>query len=138
MKLSIQRPDLRAIDEHALKSFPHECCGLLLGEFGKEVIEVKEVVRAENVLASPVAFEANAELVFEAIDRAERGGLELVGIYHSHPGLHAFVSARDAEFVKLWPGVAWLILGTDQKRVGDRKAYVLKEGKVVELEVEIL
>ena len=137
MKLSIKRSDLLAIDEHALESFPHECCGLLLGEFREKAIEVREIVRAENVLASPVAFEANAELVFKAVDRAERSGLELVGIYHSHPGLGAFVSARDAEFMKLWPSVAWLILGTSEKRVEERKAYVLEGGKVVELEIEV-
>jgi len=137
MKLSIRCPDLQAIDEHTAKSFPHESCGLLLGKFGKDAIEVEEAVQTENLLASPVAFEANAELVFKAIDRAERSGLELVGIYHSHPDLHAFVSARDAEFMKLWPGVAWLILGTSGKRVEERKAFVLEKEKVKELEIEV-
>ena len=137
MKLSIRWPDLRMIDEHALKSFPHECCGFLLGEYGKNAIKVEKVVPTENVLASPVAFEADAERVFEAIDRAERSGLELVGIYHSHLGLNAFVSARDEDFMKFWPGVVWLILGTSGKRVGERKAFVLEEERVKELEIEL-
>lgn len=136
MKLSIRLLDLRTIERHALKCLPYECCGILLGRFVKDSVEVEEVVQAENLLASSVAFEANAELVFEAIDRAEKSERELVGIYHSHPNLHAFVSARDAEFMKLWPGVAWLILGISGERVEEVRAYVLKGEKVVELEIE--
>lgn len=135
MNLKLNRDDLKAIDGHALKNFPLECCGLLLGKFGKNVIEVKEVVEADNVLGSPVAFEADAELVFRTIKRAEKSGLELVGIYHSHPNLSPYVSARDSEIMKMWPGVAWLIVSAVEERVVERRAYVLKEGGIEELEV---
>jgi proteasome lid subunit RPN8/RPN11 len=156
MHLKLNRDGLKAIDGHALKNFPLECCGLLLGKFGKNllsrfaewltrlllgkfgenVIEVKEVVEAENVLGSPVAFEVDAELVFKTIKRAEKSGLELVGIYHSHPNIAAYVSARDSEIMKLWPGVAWLIASVVKDRILERKAYVLKNGKTEELEIK--
>ncbi len=135
MELKLSRDGLKAIDGHALKNFPRECCGLLLGKFGKNVIEVKEVVEAENVLGSPVAFEADPELVFKAVKRAEKSGLELVGIYHSHPNIAAYVSARDSEIMKLWPGFAWLIVSTAKERVVERKAYMLKDGGIEELEI---
>lgn len=135
MNLKLNRDGLKAIDWHALKNFPRECCGLFLGKFGENVIEVKEVVEAENVLGSPVAFEVDAELVFKAIKRAEKSGLELVGIYHSHPNIAAYVSARDSEIMKLWPGVAWLIVSVTKERVIERKAYMLKDGGVEELEI---
>ena len=135
MNLKLKRDGLRAIDGHALKNFPRECCGLLLGKFGKNVIEVEEVVEAENVLGSPVAFEVDAELVFKAIKRAEKSGLELVGIYHSHPNIAAYVSSRDSEIMKLWPGVAWLIVSAARERVVERKVYIRKDGKIKELEI---
>jgi len=135
MNLKLKRDGLRAIDEHALKNFPRECCGLLLGKFGENVIEVKEVVEARNVLGSPVAFEVDAELVFKAIKRAEKSGLELVGIYHSHPNIAAYVSSRDSEIMKLWPGVAWLIVSAARERVVERKVYIRKDGKIKELEI---
>jgi proteasome lid subunit RPN8/RPN11 len=136
MNLKLNRNGLKAIDEHTLKNFPRESCGLLLGKFEENVIEVKEVVEAENVLGSPVAFEVDAELVFKAIKRAEKSGLELVGIYHSHPNIHAYVSARDAEIMKLWPGVAWLIVSVVKNHILERKAYTFKNGKTQELEIK--
>jgi proteasome lid subunit RPN8/RPN11 len=135
MKLKLSSHDLRAIHEHALENFPRECCGLLLGKFRKDIIEVGEIIKAENVLGSPTAFEVDAELVFKAIERSEKSGLELVGIYHSHPNIRAYVSGRDAEIMKLWPGVAWLILSVTQRGVVERKVYTLKEEKIAELEL---
>ena len=135
MDLKLSRDGLKAIDGHALENFPRECCGLLLGKFGENVIEVKEVVEADNVLGSPVAFEADAELVFKTIKRAEKSGLELVGIYHSHPNIAAYVSARDSEMMKLWPGVAWLIVSAAKERVVERRAYILRDGGIEELKI---
>jgi len=137
MNLKLSRDFLNAIDGHALKNFPRECCGLLLGKFGKNVIEVVEVVKAENVLGSPIAFEVDAELVFKTIKRADERGLELVGIYHSHPNIAAYVSSRDSEIMKLWPGVAWLIISAAKERVIGRKAYVLKDRGIEELEIVV-
>lgn len=138
MNLKLNCDDLKAIDEHALENFPRECCGLLLGKFEKNVIKVEEVVDAENVLGSPVAFEVDAELVFKTIKRAEESGLELVGIYHSHPNIAAYVSSRDSEIMKLWPGVAWLIVSAAKERVIERKAYMLKDGEIGELEIAVM
>jgi len=137
MNLKLSRDFLNAIDEHALLNFPRECCGLLLGKFDKNAIEVKEVVEAENVLGSPFAFEVEAELVFKTIRRADERGLELVGIYHSHPNIAAYVSSHDSEIMKLWPGVAWLIISAAKERVIGRKAYVLKDGGIEELEIVV-
>lgn len=137
MKLKLKSADLKAVDAHALKNFPRECCGLLFGRLSEGAIKVEKAVEAENVLGSPVAFEADPEFVFRAIDRADQGGIELVGIYHSHPDIAAYVSTRDLEVMKLWPGVAWLILSVTKGRVLGRKAYILDKGKIEELEIEV-
>ncbi len=137
MKLRLKSADLKATEAHALEAFPRECCGLLLGHFRDDAIEATEVVKAENVKGSPVAFEADPEFVYRQYKRAEERGLELVGIYHSHPNLHAFVSARDHEIMQYWAGVAWLILGLSEKHVIDRKAFVMKNGKIEEIKLEV-
>ena len=120
-----------------MKVFPLECCGLLIGKMGKGIFEVKEVIRAENVHESEVSFEVDAELVYKAITVAEAKELELIGIYHSHPNMHAYISAMDAEMMKLWPNVAWLVLGVSEKQIIEKKAFMLKESKIVELETKI-
>ncbi|MEW6222019.1 MAG: M67 family metallopeptidase [Candidatus Hadarchaeota archaeon] len=137
MKLKLKQGDLKAIAAHALKSYPKEGCGVLLGNFKKNAIDVMEVVEAKNVKGSPVEFEADPQLVFEAFKRGEKKGLDLVGIYHSHPNMGAFVSSRDAEIMKLWPGTAWLILGVAKNKVDEQKAYILKNGVIEELDIEV-
>jgi proteasome lid subunit RPN8/RPN11 len=136
VKLKLKHSDLKAIDAHAMKSYPKECCGLLLGKFGKSEIEVKEAVEAGNILGSPVAFEAEPELVFKVFQKAEKSGSALVGIYHSHPDIAAFVSSKDAEVMKLWPGTAWLILSVGKTRVLERMAYTMKNNEIKEIAVE--
>jgi proteasome lid subunit RPN8/RPN11 len=106
MKLKIKRRDFESIEKHALKVFPLECCGLLIGKTGKGIFEVKKVVPAKNIHKSEVSFEADAEVVYRAITAAEAKGFEFTGIYHSHPNMHAYISAVDAEMMKLWP--TWL------------------------------
>jgi len=137
MKLEIKSSDMRKIDAHALKAFPYECVGLLVGTTTKNVFDVKKVVKAKNMLPSPVAFEADPESVYGANKDAEERGLQLVGVYHSHPNMHSFVSSRDAEFMRHWRHLAWLILGLSQSEVLERKAFAMK-GKVAgEIDLEI-
>jgi len=137
MKLKIKYRYFESIEKHALKVFPLECCGLLIGKMGKGIFEVKEVVQAENVHKSEVSFEADAELVYRALDAAEAKGLDLIGIYHSHPNMRAYVSAVDAEIMKLWPNVAWLVLGVSENQIIEKKVFMLKESKIVGLEIKI-
>jgi proteasome lid subunit RPN8/RPN11 len=137
MKLKIKHQDLESIEKHALKVFPLECCGLLIGKMEKGVFDVKDVIHAENVHKSRVSFEVDAELVYLVVDAAEAKKLELIGIYHSHPNMKAYISARDAEIMKLWPNVVWLVLATIGRKIAEKKAFVLKEGKVAELALVI-
>ncbi len=137
MKLKIKRRDLESIEKHALRVFPLECCGLLVGRAARGIFNVEEVVQANNIHESEVSFEADAELVYRAIDAAGAEGLELIGIYHSHPNTRAYISAADAEVMKLWPNVAWLVAGVVGEQVVEKKAFVLREGKVTELKIEI-
>jgi proteasome lid subunit RPN8/RPN11 len=137
MKLKIKYRYFESIEKHALKVFPLECCGLLIGKMGKGIFEVKKVVPAKNIHKSEVSFEADAELVYRALDAAEAKGLDLIGIYHSHPNMCAYVSAVDAEIMKLWPNVAWLVLGVSENQIIEKKVFMLKESKIVGLEIKI-
>ncbi|MDI6820052.1 MAG: M67 family metallopeptidase [Candidatus Hodarchaeaceae archaeon] len=126
MRLKIQKEDLRAIDEHSLKCFPVECCGLLVGERANADLNVEDVISAENIEESATIFEIDAEFVYNAIVEAESRGLALIGIYHSHPNASAHVSGRDAEFLALWPDVAWLIVGATKEKNQRKKGLHLQ------------
>ena len=73
--------------QHGEETYPHECCGVLLGEALDGVNEVKVAVRAGNTRTDSAHNRyhiAPQELV--AIQRQARQlSLDIVGFYHSHP-----------------------------------------------------
>ncbi len=60
---------------------PEEACGLLAGT-GQLV---REVLQITNQNHSPTGFRMDPVEQIQAFNRIEAQGLELVGIYHSHP-----------------------------------------------------
>ncbi len=128
---------MKKIDAHALRAFPDECVGLLVGTSSKEGFEVRKAVAAVNTKPSPVGFEADPQFVYKVHKDAEAQGLQLVGIYHSHPDMRSFVSSRDAEFMKYWGQLAWLILGLSRDEVLERKAFTMRDKKIREIEVVV-
>lgn len=93
---------------HVHACLPEEACGLLGGRFDGTKATVKVVIPVENVLHSPVRFRMDPREQLQAFNRLDDLGLELVGIFHSHPTGPDAPSATDlAEFY--YPGVAFLI-----------------------------
>ncbi len=66
---------------HVARRAPLEACGLLAG---KEV-RVEAVFGMRNAARSPLRYRMEARAQWRAFCRIEDLGLELVGIYHSHP-----------------------------------------------------
>ena len=105
------------IRQHGAETFPHECCGALLGRdsaFGddslepsREVLELFPLVNRRD--DSPRnRFAVTAEDVLEAEKAARRHGLDVVGWYHSHPDHPARPSAFDREHA--WPWYSYIIV----------------------------
>lgn len=93
---------------HVLTCLPEEACGLLGGQMDGGRATVNVVIPVENTLHSPVRFRMDPREQLRAFNRLEVLGLELVGIFHSHPTGPDAPSATDlAEFY--YPGVAFLI-----------------------------
>ncbi len=71
---------------------PHiETCGYLAGN-GEEA---KEIFPMTNMDQSPEHFTFVPEEQFSVLDNAAEAGLELIGVYHSHPVSPARMSAED-------------------------------------------
>ena len=58
---------------------------------------------------------------------AEERGLELVGIYHSHPDAPAVPSEYDREHA--WPNSAYVIVSVEDGRAGGLRAWLLTEDR---------
>lgn len=107
MALQILPSQLEILYDHAERSLPMEAVALLFGEIVESKVEVVSIELMENVAKSPTSFEVDPEIEYKLLVDAENKGLNLVGIFHSHPA-PAEPSARDRKNMKLNP-VVWLI-----------------------------
>ena len=99
----------QAMVDHAQRLYPNECCGAMLGvprsespQPGTEPVTVKEISRAVPLTNTYKGEQADryeiAPIELLKTDREARTeGLELIGIYHSHPDCDAYFSKTDLE-----------------------------------------
>ena len=80
--LSIPKPLVDDIFDHALNGLPEEICGYLAGT-GREVTRV---FRMTNIDHSPEHFSFDPAEQFQVLRAARKEGLEILANYHSHPG----------------------------------------------------
>ncbi len=99
-----------ALRAHGEETYPHECCGALLGQPVEDGWQVTAAVRAGNTRTDSAHNRyqiAPIELV--KIEReARRQGLEIAGFYHSHPDHPAQWSATDFAEAH-WLGCCYVI-----------------------------
>ena len=84
---------------HARATYPDECCGAMLGRIDGDHKEVTASMRLQNSSAGSqrARYELRPEDLMAADREARRQGLDLVGIYHSHPDCDAYFSKTDLE-----------------------------------------
>ncbi|HMF74472.1 MAG TPA: M67 family metallopeptidase [Bryobacteraceae bacterium] len=82
---------------HAERTYPSECCGAMLGHVQGETKFVTEAVPLENAFAGAQGdrYEVRPEDLLEADKAARAQGLDLIGIFHSHPDCEAYFSETD-------------------------------------------
>jgi proteasome lid subunit RPN8/RPN11 len=87
----------REMVAHARATYPDECCGAMLGRVDGDQKQVLIAMRLENSSAGSQAarYELRPEDLLAADKEARRQGLDLVGIYHSHPDCGAYFSETD-------------------------------------------
>jgi len=78
---------------HARAAYPDECCGAMLGTGG----EVRVAAPLENSFAGSrrARYQVSPEDLLATTREARQGGLQLIGIYHSHPDHDAYFSETD-------------------------------------------
>ena len=84
---------------HAEATFPNECCGAMLGNIDGDNKSVTQAVAIENSYtgAQGARYELRPEDLLEADRKARAAGLDLIGIFHSHPDCDAYFSKTDLE-----------------------------------------
>ncbi|MEZ5402814.1 MAG: M67 family metallopeptidase [Bryobacteraceae bacterium] len=82
---------------HAKSTFPNECCGAMIGSIDGDEKTVKTAVALENAFtgSQTARYELRPEDLLAADKAARAQGMDLIGIYHSHPDCDAYFSETD-------------------------------------------
>ena len=124
------------LERLAADGYPHEVCGLLVGTPGADVTRVERVTRARNTATHRLAdrYTLHPDDFLAADVEARCDGLDIVGIWHTHPDHPARPSETDLSVA--WEGYTYLILAVRREGVADITAWCLDEGGFVEQRVE--
>ena len=116
--------------------YPVEACGLLLGRTSEQGRDVVSAAHARNIEAERKRDRYRlAPEDWMAADREARSqGLEIIGIWHSHPDHPAVPSQTDLEAA--WEGYAYLILSVTAEGVTDVRSWQLAQGRFEEESIE--
>jgi proteasome lid subunit RPN8/RPN11 len=119
----------RAVDEairrHGEETYPHECCGALVGREGHitgtvPLSNTTEEGPRRRFLVRPSDYK-------QAEARASELGVELLGFYHSHPDHPARPSQYDLDHA--WPTFAYVIVAVAAGKAGDMTVWFLKDDR---------
>lgn len=96
------------LQSHAVKSEPNESCALLFGKRDDKKMTIQEIFLTKNADVSQTRFTIPNDELILGYKTAEEHGLEMVGVFHSHPASEAVPSQTDKEFMEINP-VVWVI-----------------------------
>ena len=116
----------KQIREHGEETYPHECCGVLLGSAAEGINQVVKVERAGNTRTDSAHNRyqiAPRELVRIQREARERN-LDIVGFYHSHPDHPARWSATDFAEAH-WLGCSYVITAVERGTVKQTNSFLL-------------
>jgi proteasome lid subunit RPN8/RPN11 len=127
MTLKIPVEHYNQLRKHGEAAYPHECCGVLVGELDESGGKaVKAAVQCGNTRIDSLTNRYHispSELV-----RIQRGamlaGQDIVGFYHSHPDHPARWSATDLAEAH-WTGCSYVITSVENGRAVLTNSFLL-------------
>ncbi len=142
----------RKVVQDALRTWPQEACGALLGPEGESndpqigalvadrpriVVDAQPAAGVDTV-RSPDSFQIGAQDMVALHAHAQEVGMAIVGFYHSHPNAGAVPSRTDlpqfaaqasVRFGATWPGHALVIVSVANGACEAVQAYWLTDGE---------
>lgn len=129
------------IRQHGAETYPHECCGALLGRDGVDgqatsaggvQLPLREVVALYPLINrrddSPRnRFAVTPEDVRDAEKAAQAKKLDIVGWYHSHPDHPAKPSQYDREHA--WPWYSYVIVSVANGKPAEMTSWRLSDDR---------
>jgi proteasome lid subunit RPN8/RPN11 len=130
LQLVLTKEQRKLLSEESMSNNSNESCALLFGKKENDELIIEEVFLAENIEKSPVSFTIANDQLIRGYKEAEDKGLDVIGIFHSHPNSKPYPSMIDKKFMEINP-VAWVIFSNVSK---DFKAYMY-ESDIIEIPI---
>lgn len=125
--LKLPHADYAAICRHAEETYPHECCGVLLGHFAEDGTRiVASIARCANTRTdSP---QNRYSIDPRELVRIQREGREraedIIGFYHSHPDHPAQWSPTDLAEAH-WIACSYVITSVEKGKASITNSFAL-------------
>jgi proteasome lid subunit RPN8/RPN11 len=141
--LRIGRKEYDALRRHGEETYPHECCGVLLGRMDRDERIVTSTTRAGNTRTDSAHNRYNIDpkdLI--RIQREGRGrGEDIIGFYHSHPDHPARWSPTDHAEAH-WLGCSYVITSVEKGKAVVTNSFELtgsdeSDKKLVDEKIEV-
>ena len=124
LKLSQQLYDeLRA---HGEETYPHECCGIMLGKTSEDGLHVAALIRAGNTRTDSAhnRYHIAPQELIKAQREGRKTGHDIVGFYHSHPDHPAQWSPTDFAEAH-WFGCSYVITAVEKGKAQITNSFLL-------------
>lgn len=125
----------RRLEDIVREGYPRETCGTLIGRSTDAGTDVCRVEEGQNLNAERAQdrYELDPGHLLWAETRAREDGLEVVGIWHSHPDHPARPSETDRSAA--WEGWSYLVASVGAEAVHDIRSWRLKDSVFHEEEI---
>jgi proteasome lid subunit RPN8/RPN11 len=116
------------IRAHGVETYPHECCGAILGrDEGDRIVRDLMPLQNRRDDSPRNRFEVTPDDVRLAEKTADEKKLDLIGWYHSHPDAPARPSEYDREHA--WPWYSYIIVSVQKGEPKDMNSWRLKDDR---------
>lgn len=140
--IQITQQVIQQMKEHAIKTFPNECCGFLFGSLSEKSKIIDDAIEVKNSKQGDQRrrFEISPEDYMQGELYSEQHQTVFAGIYHSHPNHPAIPSEHDRN--QAVPFFSYVILSVNENQVVDIKSWKLdrtgnfKQEKIQVLEIK--
>ncbi len=130
MSVQLTPEHMSAIVQHLQAAYPSEGCGLLVGHYTdghKTVEQVWPVENARGPEAQHNRYLIPPDTLFKQQRAAERMGLDIVGIFHSHPDHPARPSEFDREHA--WPWYSYFVTAVREGKAEETTVWTLRDDR---------
>ena len=119
---------LREVYDHMEASYPHECCGLLVGlviNENERVVQTFRKCRNLNTERAHDRYEMDPKCWLNTEREFDNSAWAIVGIYHSHPDHPSRASQTDTDAA--WPNYSYVIASVQKGTVASTQSWLLND-----------